>query len=176
MHQCIYLYNQNINKTYEQSCMTLRKRYQRVLFAEALDLKNLDVLFEKDLLLRSCCEKTRLSVIASVDFQPSKGCLAYKYPEGRHIWWRISTMNISLNFEVSVVSHLEMVSSQCMGFPMNLGTFNAYNTQLPKIHVPQFIIKSVYYSHIPTIQQSHIHFPSQQSPAISYTLPLEHVE
>ena len=37
--------------------MTPRKRYRRVLFAEALDLENLDVLFEKDLLLRKAVTK-----------------------------------------------------------------------------------------------------------------------
>jgi len=52
------------------------------------------------------------------------------------------------------MSHLEMVSSQCMDFPMNLGTFNAYNTQPLKFMFPN---SSSNQFNIPTSQQYNNH-------------------
>ena len=55
-----------------------------------------------------------------------------------------------------VLSHLEMVSSQCIDFPMNLGIFNAYNTQPLKFMFPN---SSSNQFNIPTSQQYNNHMP-----------------
>jgi hypothetical protein len=88
------------------------------------------------------------------------------------IFVQLGTVDLLFPVDVTPRNGFELVH----GFSYEFRNIQCLHYSATQIHVPQFIIKSFYYSFIPTIQHSHIHFPSQQSHAISYTLPLEHVE